>query len=85
MLHDRDENAAINIRQMALQKAIKTLQASGKDVRMLSPYPLHKDLTTFIKRGGLTSLLALQCVNESLTDEALLSPKHPSHACKEQA
>ena len=85
MLHDRDENAAINIRQMALQKAIKTLQASGKDVGMLSPYPLHQDLTAFIKRGGLTSLLALQCVNESLTDEALLSPKHPSHACKEQA
>ena len=103
--HDRDENAAINIRQMALQKAIKTLQASGKDVRMLSPYPLHRDLTTFINcvdfvdgayatstmcqriinNGGLTSLLALDCANESLTDEALLSPKHPSHACKEQA
>ena len=33
---------------MALKKAIATLQASGKDVRVLSSYPLHKDLTTFI-------------------------------------
>ena len=71
-LHDRDENAAINIRQMALHKAIQTLQASGKDVRMLANYPLHKDLVTFIKRGGLTSLLGVSS-SERYANEALIS------------
>ena len=72
MYHDRDENAAINIRQMALKKAIETFQASGKDVRVLSSYPLHKDLTAFLKRGGLTSLLGL-VPSERQACEALIS------------
>ena len=104
LLHDRDENAAINIRQMALLKTLQGLQdgsivlwnkkdhqakgstASGNGARMLSPYPLHKDLTAFIKRGGLTSLLALNCVGESqvvakavaVSDETLILPNNPS-------
>jgi len=90
--HDRDANAAINIRQMALLKTIKGLgngtivlcypqkskakkglSASGNGApKMLSPYPLHKDLTAFIERGGLTSLLTLKCVNESQVGESQL-------------
>lgn len=109
---DRDENAAINIRQMALLKTIKGLgdgtlvlcspktrkaqkgsSASGNGAsKMLSPYPLHKDLTAFIERGGLTSLLTRNSVNESqvganqllLSREAFILPKQPSHTCKER-
>jgi len=99
---DRDENAAINIRQMALLKTIKGLGdediilwspqkskvkkgllASGNGAKMLSPYPLHKDLTAFIERGGLTSLLMRNSTGESqvgesqrlLSHEAFILPK----------
>ena len=93
MKHDRDANAAINIRQMALLKTVKGLEdgtitfpsssnvqkglsASGNGVpKTLSPYPLHKDLAEFIEHGGLTSLLALDCVKESQTREVLISSK----------
>jgi len=108
---DRDENAAINIRQMALLRVVngletgtlvlsspqkskpkKGLSASGNGAKMLSPYPLHKDLTAFIERGGLTSLLTRNSVNESqvganqrlLSGEAFILPKQPSHSCKER-
>ena len=101
--HDRDENAAINIRHMALQKTVKGLQngtivlcspqkskakkglsASGNGApKMLSPYPLHRDLTAFIERGGLTSLLMCHSTSESqvgesqllLSDEAFILPQ----------
>jgi hypothetical protein len=111
--HDRDENAAINIRQMALRRTIKGLgdgtlvlcspkkskakkglSASGNGAsKMLSPYLLHRDLTSFIERGGLTSLLTLNCVDESqavganqllLSGEAFILPKQPHELCKEQ-
>ena len=97
---DRDDNAAINIRHMALLKTIKGLndgtivlhsskasglQRQGSGVpKMLSPYPLHKDLTAFIERGGLTSLLALNCTEERQTNEAFISPKQPACVCKER-
>ena len=110
---DRDENAAINIRQMALLRVINELEtgtivlcspktskaqkgssASGNGAsKMLSPYPLHKDLTSFIERGGLTSLLALDCAGESQavganqqpsSGEAFILPKQPYELCKEQ-
>ena len=109
---DRDENAAINIRQMALLRVINGLEtgtivlcspktskaqkgssASGNGApKMLSPYPLHKDLTSFIERGGLTSLLTRNSVNESqvganqllLSGETFILPKQPSHTCKER-
>ena len=108
---DRDENAAINIRQMALLRVVNGLEkgtlvlsfpqkskakkgssASGDGAKMLSPYPLHKDLTAFIERGGLTSLLTRNSVNESqvganqrlLSGEAFILPKQPSHTCKER-
>ncbi len=66
---DRDENAAINIRVMALKKAMTFLASGSGATKMLSPYPLHRDLTLFIERGGLTSLLALKCVGESQVGE----------------
>ena len=109
-IHDRDENAAINIRQMALLKTIKGLNdgslvlssnskaqngllASGNGVpKALSSYSLHKDLVTFIERGGLTSLLMLNCVNESqvganqllVSDETFILPKQHATICKER-
>ena len=72
----RDKNAAINIRLMALQKAIETLTASGNDVGALSSYKLHPKLVTFIKRGGLTAMLkAFTRFNTSHTDEPLVLPQ----------
>lgn len=101
-LHDRDENAAINIRQMALLKTIQGLEggkmilfpswskthglsASGNDApKVLSPYPLKKELTAFIERGGLTALLSLDCARESQPDEAFILPQISDQACKER-
>jgi len=77
---DRDENAAINIRVMALQKAITLLASGSGATKMLSPYPLHRDLTSFIERGGLTSLLMLNCISESQVGENPSCPvKRLSH------
>ena len=72
----RDHNAAVNIRLMALQKAINTLAASGNDAWTLSPHRLHPKLVTFIERGGLTTMLkAFKGLNVSQSREALVLPQ----------
>lgn len=58
-LHDRDINAAVNIRGMALQKAISDLSSMPENgVGVLSSHPLKPELVAFVARGGLTALLA---------------------------
>lgn len=58
---DRDVNAAINIRRMALKKAIAALSKvsspSEKEGRTLSSHRLRPDLAAFVARGGLVHWL----------------------------
>ena len=56
-LHDRDQNAAVNIRAMALRKAIADLSSVPENgVGVLADHRLHPDLQAFVARGGLTAL-----------------------------
>ncbi len=83
-LHDRDINAAVNIQEMALLRAIShfsTVPESG--IRTLLPAGLHPELATFVARRGLTAFLELRS-RESWAGEACVLPQHPRVACREQ-
>jgi putative transposase len=62
--HDRDHNAAINVRMFALRRAIEILNKTepengfgvSKALREQIPH-LRPDLLAFVARGGLTALL----------------------------
>ncbi len=57
-LHDRDINAAYNIRWMALQRHLTlSLSSSGNDEEKVS-YRLHPQLEAFVAHGGLDLCLA---------------------------
>ncbi len=82
--HDRDINAAVNIQEMALVRAIShfsTVPESG--IGTLLPAGLHPELAAFVARGGLTALLELGS-RESWAGEACVLPKQPRMACREQ-
>jgi len=82
--HDRDINAAINIQEMALARAISplsTVPESGIGAGL--PTGLHPDLALFVARGGLTALLGHRS-GESQADEACVLPKQPRLACRER-
>ena len=93
--HDRDENAAVNIRIMALKLAIaELLKVPETGVGSISPHPLHPDLELNIARGGLTALLEFY-FNESRRGafttpgcdkarEARILPNKPSIARRER-
>ena len=82
--HDRDINAAVNIQEMALARAIShlsTVPESGIGAGL--PTGLHPDLALFVARGGLTALLGHRS-GESQADEACVLPKQPRLACRER-
>lgn len=58
-LHDRDINAAYNIRWMALHRHLTLrVSSSGNDEEKVSPYMLHPQLEAFLAHGGLDLCLA---------------------------
>jgi transposase len=76
--HDRDVNAATNVQEMALERAISqlsTVPESGIGARL--PTGLHPDLAAFVARGGLTALLG-QRSSESRAVEACVLPQDTS-------
>ena len=76
--HDRDINAATNIQEMALVRAISqlsTVPESGTGTRL--PTGLHPDLVAFVARGGLTALRG-QSPRESQAVEACFLPQDTS-------
>ena len=82
--HDRDINAAMNIQEMALVRAIShlsTVPESGIGAGL--PAGLHPDLALFVARGGLTALLGHRS-RESQADEACVLPKQSRLACRER-
>ena len=72
--HDRDVNAANNIRWMALQRHLTpTIQASsGNDEVKLSSYQLIPELESFIAHGGL-GLCLLSFIPLGLKDKTVFS------------
>lgn len=86
-LHDRDENAAVNIRVMALKKAIADLSSAPEmGAQVLSSHRLHPDLEASIARGDLTALLELfsreshqkaKSVLDLRVDETRILPVNP--------
>ena len=81
--HDRDINAAVNIQEMALTRAIShlsTVPESGIGAGL--PAGLHPDLALFVARGGLTALLGHRS-RESQADEACVLPEQPRLTCRE--
>jgi putative transposase len=73
--HDRDINAAVNIQEMALARAIShlsTVPESGIGAGL--PTGLHPDLALFVARGGLTALLEPRS-RESQAGEACVLPE----------
>jgi transposase len=82
--HDRDINAAVNIQEMALTRAISplsTVPESGIGAGL--PTGLHPDLALFVARGGLTALLGHRS-RESQAEEACVLPKQSRLACRER-
>ena len=82
--HDRDINAAINIQEMALARAIShfsTVPESGIGAGL--PTGLHPDLALFVARGGLTALLGHRS-RESQADEACVLPEQSRLTCRER-
>ena len=78
--HDRDTNAAVNIRRMALLRALlpdqsKTVPESGVGNW---PYRLKPELASFIARGGLTTLREYYA-------PVSVAPKEPLGGCEELA
>ena len=56
-LRDRDVNAATNIQEMALERAISQLSTVPESgIGTWLPTGLHPDLAAFVARGGLSSL-----------------------------
>lgn len=82
--HDRDINAAINIQEMALVRAIShfsTVPESGIGAGL--PTGLHPDLALFVARRGLTALLGRRS-RESQAGEACVLPEQPRLTCRER-
>ena len=94
--HHRDQNAAVNIRRMALQKALLNFSSASEiDVRALSSHRLHPDLEAFIARGGLTALLDVHSSRGKLlgqnivqgreeADETRVLPRQLTHDRRER-
>ena len=82
--HDRDINAAVNIQEMALARAIShlsTVPESGIGAGL--PTGLHPDLALFVARGGLTALLGHRS-RESQAGEACVLPEQSRLTCRER-
>ena len=76
--HHRDANAAVNVRRMALQKAIGACpKASETDAGTLSKHRLNSALEGFLARGGLTALLEAHSSSKRHVDEASSSTVVP--------
>ena len=99
--HDRDVNAAVNIRRMALDRActdFSSVPESGIGMRLSHPWNLHPDLDAFVARGGLAALRERfnlsrerRQVGENSglgfvdPDEARIPPGKPERARRERA
>ena len=97
--HDRDVNAAVNIRRMALDRActdFSSVPESGIGMRL--PYRLHPDLDAFVARGGLAALREQYRFTRERRqvggtpglgtvdpDEARIPPEKPARARRERA